>query len=359
MSQTQTVVFYIIIACVSTFFIWLYVQFDAKYSKNFCGIWIRILLFVCAIALPVGVATVRYGIGTDYYYYVKVFRDHIQLEYGYYLLNIIAANIYNNPATIFFFSSLITMTFVTLGLLAYKSQISVPLGFFVFMFLYYLLSYNAVRQMVAVSIVFYAIQFIYKKQYLLYALLVLLAVLFHVTAVIGFAFIFISIQGKITGKIKRITLIACMIVAVSLFPTIFNFLVTTRLFSHFNLYVMNFDNSKIGVLKYAIPNLFLIIVFYKRLSSYDKKYQLFVLIGIMTVPLDILGYYNVWFSRLGYYTSITEIVFLPAMCKSLNKGAFRQMMYCYTVIYTCALFFDQYLIHGFQQVIPYTTVLKG
>jgi len=147
--MVNSVLIYASIALITSLFSELSVKVKNKWIRGFC---LLLTLFI-----PSFFAGVRYGIGTDYFAYERIFNNlkcgyEVRTEFGYNLINYLIAKLGGNIQHVFFVVSLLTILFMYLSLYEYKDKISVGLGIFVFMLLYYQSSYNVVRQFLAVSV---------------------------------------------------------------------------------------------------------------------------------------------------------------------------------------------------------------
>lgn len=151
------------------------------------GIWYGIAGAILAM-----VAGLRWGVGTDFYTYVQLYsRYKTEVlesfrtfdEPGSKLLAWIASKIYDDPAMFFLLASLIT---VGLTLWCYrKHSIAVAMSFALFIFVgVWHGSFNGVRQFLAAAIILAAHRLAVDRKPLKYALAVLLAASFHLSAVV-------------------------------------------------------------------------------------------------------------------------------------------------------------------------------
>lgn len=90
-----------------------------------------------------------------------------------------------SPVYLFFIFSFVTNALILLRLWEFKSSISFPWAFLYFYACFYFFTFNIVRQMVAVAIIFWGTRYIQKKNYLKYILTLVVASLFHQSALLG------------------------------------------------------------------------------------------------------------------------------------------------------------------------------
>lgn len=153
------------------------------------------------VMIPTLVTGLRYYVGTDYKTYVSHTRwysnmtfysylERDKFEVGHYLL-IQLNRIFDTPYLMFFVVALLTMNFFYEGLLYYRKKISLPLAIMLYLLTFFPHSMNGIRQYLAVSIIFYGYRYIFQKNLGKYLVCVIVAMSFHLTAVIAIPFYFI------------------------------------------------------------------------------------------------------------------------------------------------------------------------
>ena len=136
----------------------------------------KVFWFLSIIIAPVLISTIRYNVGTDYFSYVSIFRDvnchdlKLALKlYGkepfFLFLNKLAFLLFHNEIGVFFLSSFLIHLFIIWGIDYFKSYISMPLALFIYYSVHFIFGLNGIRQMIAISIIFFGLRFIYQKSY--------------------------------------------------------------------------------------------------------------------------------------------------------------------------------------------------
>lgn len=224
-----SVIIYALTFVISLFFINLYKKVEIKeYKKEKI---IKILCLIGAMLPPILLAAFRYGVGVDFHTYVtnyNYFSNEFSLDkvFNSYqepfsvILYFLAKVIFNNSAGFFLLSSLIITLFTVLGIKSYKNKISMTIALFIYYMFYYQISYNAVRQCIALAIVFFAYKYVIERKPIKYFIYVIVAGLFHKTAFICLIFYFLGVK-KETKKSRVIDII--LFVAVLLSPIIVHF----------------------------------------------------------------------------------------------------------------------------------------
>ena len=166
--------FYSLLLILTTLSAYLYEKSQVGYK--------RALFFFFSILFPFLVIALRYDVGEDYEAYVIYFNELSQgldlsyVEPGYKYLNYFLSYFDFNYQSIFVLSGFIFLFF------AYKSfpREGFALSTFLFLSVYFFQGgFNQIRQGMAVTIMVYALKYIYSRQFLIYFLFSLLAMSMH------------------------------------------------------------------------------------------------------------------------------------------------------------------------------------
>ena len=185
--------------------------------------------FLCAVSVifPVVLAAAReYTVGTDvltYGNYVfqgalkaqspgSFLRSRKDIELLYKALAYAVSRVTNNPHWFYFATALIICAFTMWGLLYYRRWCSVTLAWSCFLFLFYGDTLNTMRQCLALAVVFAAFPFFLEKKYLRFAILSVIAILFHVTGIIALALpvIYVFMEVLPPRWLQFLLIIACV-----------------------------------------------------------------------------------------------------------------------------------------------------
>lgn len=179
------------------------------------GIFQKLFVFLAflVVALP---SAFRYEVGLDYTTYTTIYdiivgagsiTDSVRffnIEYSFRVLSFISHDLLDSPQMIFSFYAVFTNLFMVLGIYFYRKQTRMSTMMFMYTTLYYLLSMNIARQMLAVSIIFFASKYILKKSFIKYLIFVLLAACFHKSSIVAIVLYFISIKTGISNKVVTV-----------------------------------------------------------------------------------------------------------------------------------------------------------
>lgn len=152
--------------------------------------------------------TFRLGIGYDYNMYAQAFIDlqtqdfwnftYYDWEYGFILLTKLLGMIL--PSYTSYYAIIALITLIPVAIFIYQNTEKVWLGTFMYInFFLFFMQMNFIRQAIAVSITLFAWQFIRKKKFFKFTLVILIASLFHTTVLVMIPFYFIT-KLRPTGK---------------------------------------------------------------------------------------------------------------------------------------------------------------
>lgn len=346
---------YFLLAVVTGFLSWL-----SQLSKNRV---VKEILILVATLPPAIVAGIRYEVGTDYSGYLTIFNglwrtDNVEI--GFYSLIDFIKLFTNNVQVLFFMMALITINFTLRGLFAYREEINIGISMFTFMLSFYLTGLNVSRQLVAVGIGFYAIQFIFKKKPIIFALVVCVALMFHLSmvAIIPLYFIY---NSRIL-KINKITIIILAILAVLL---LFNLDIIASFISSYvpqfqsriGYFIKKpyFDFTTLGVLKdimYIIPSIYI----YPKYKN-NEKFNFFLLIYILSIIFGLAAnlYINSAINRITIPLEMSLLYLVPYVVRKSYQNR-NYFLLSSNLIIVIVIFYWDFFIMGFGEIVPFRTI---
>ena len=404
---------YLIIIAISTALVYLSFKVEEK-TEN------KLLIFVSkavAILFPAIIAGIRYDVGTDYKgVYEPLFEEILSgkqefrlrsIEVGYILLNKLVIWLGGNFNFLMFLTSLITIVPIYLGLQHYKDKINTTFAFFLFMLLFYQKSFNLVRQMMSVAIVFFGFIYLdfkeddkkqedekykqkyeekckkrnqdiskykprykysqeYKKymaiQYLKYFVCVVTAGLFQRTSLVMLIIPFVrEMYANPRYKGLSIASYAVLLVIIFNFELIGNLMAKNEDLYYYSLYFKDKPSSGISI-AYFIRIIPVIIPFFfvKKKIIEDKQMNLLYSMTVIGCILLLLGYLtSTYGERLAYYFSIFQIVMFPYYISCLKKNKILyKISIVLIILFNTFIWFYDYVYMKRDETIPYKTVFS-
>lgn len=230
---------------------------------------------LCLIILTL-IAALRFNVGVDYSHYLEQIYfinnglNHREIEFSFIAL-VKIINFFGLP-DYFVISAYAIMTTFFLYLNLEKNNFNTKfLYFWTFFPHFYLQSFNLIRLMLAVAIVWYAIQNISQKKS--YFLLIFLAIFFHTTAIFGIVIYFVLVY-----KIRPFAKIAILGIIVCIDQT--------------NLmgYILEYTN-------------------YRQTIDYNYDYRLLIFLLIIWILLEIFNF-NPFYKDLAFLSFVFPFFFM-------------------------------------------------
>jgi hypothetical protein len=282
-----------------------------------------------AAAVLIGFAAVRWRIGTDYRQYEHDYVDYVRTpgsEMGFFdepgirVIAKIAARVHDDPTTMFAIASVITVGLTVYTI--YKNTSALPLA----LLLYVLAetwqgSFNGVRQYLACAVVFAGHRFIIDRRFWRYLLVVLVAMLFHISAAIMLLAYLIPRR-----QLRPIAVLALMLVAafaVNFYAQLGDVIdaVKGSDVSGGSYFAREVNPFRI-LLAFAPSVMYLLFTQRKNLSATGHFYANMMFINGV-VFLAAAG--SAYLARFGIYTSVFIALALPEMLNSRERS-FRTVL---------------------------------
>lgn len=336
-----------------------------KYNSRFVK-----LRYFTSMSLLVILSTLRYGVGTDFFTYRSIFqrlskmtlKEYIDInginEMGVYVLNKFAGLLGGFSGYLFLTSTII------IGCTYYviyreREKISIAVGLILFLFLDYTMSFNIINQCIAVSIIFIGYRFIIEKNIIKFLIVILIAALFHSTAILIFPVYFLWNKRR-EGLIHPILLIIFLIILILVivnYQKVIDFISTFNGMEAYKDYIYTDNRGKNRDLIIKILILIICSLRYKKLVCYDNNNKLYILMLFISVIISFTGFTSPFVKRVGLYFSIVEILILPSFIETFkSKKEKRLLSYC-AILSSILLFILVSYILGQGHVIPYRIMI--
>lgn len=354
MLHLGSLLFYLVVFSISAILV-----SKGKHTKLFPIIGIFILIIISAI---------RYGVGSDFFSYMYQLNSIKLVSWGELLKEV---NLFNEPGFLFLkkitsilgggvvfwgtCSAIVLLLFyVTLKKQYY--HVSIGLAFVFFIFVFFPSSFNITRQFISGCIVFYSFKYVFEKNIKKYLLFVFVAFLFHISAITAIPIYFLW-DAKRFSTLKAWKLVFVLAIIVL---TILNYQVLIELVSrihHFQRYFVYSLDKPIGYNRDFYLNLLIslfLIILRKKLVRIDKRNELFILLFIISLAINITGFINPYIKRIGFYYELPLTIitgYIPYLFKDNSKLIIKIIVVLYALIY----FVIVYYVLGHSEIFPYKT----
>lgn len=322
---------------------------SAKVKRN---LFIVLGLLCCSIF-----AGIRFKVGTDYGTYCLIYNrpEYFRnIEKGFIAI-VKMAKLLGNYKWMFFLSALVTSIFAWLSII--RKDINYFVAFLIFFICVYAISFNVVRQGIAVSIMMFAIVQLENSKYKYFILLTILASLFHSTAVIaGIAYFFLKIiQNFKKGYIVLAILsIGFVFLFQKYYKYIIRFLDKWKIFERIIKYMAYLDttntSNKIFIIKLFI--FLLCALFAKKIITHNEGNRLYFGLFTLEVAVEKLGSISPYFKRMEMYFVFGEIVIVSQLF-CVGKNRLTKFWINFLIICFYLLYFSIYALSGYSNLLPY------
>lgn len=300
------------------------------------------------------ISAFRFYVGTDFKGYIGVYNSVIDGTYvnygfepGYDILMRITSIFSNNNRLIFVVTSFIIIGAFFLTFEDFSINYYITVFLFVTMYFYFN-SFNIIRQFIAISIIFSSLRFIRKRELMKFIIFVLLAAIFHKTALIAIIIYFIRDINLSKKKYFLITLGSIMLVP--LIPIFMKALV--MIVPKYKAY-LNFNaGSGLGTTSMIMFIILIISIHFKdKLLNNDSFNNLYINTTMIAFIFQILSEANTLFTRVSMYFYIFTIVLIPQLI-DISEDKYRKKIIIGIIIFFI-VFCNYLLISNVGEVVPY------
>jgi len=332
-------------------------QSRAVYYSRACLVAIFVLLFALSAC--------RLNVGNDYAKYVefmhRLYTDKyiddpgVPTEWGFNLLTRIVYGLSGFENYLLVFA---IYAFATIGifLVAMKKQSEdFALTFFMFMTLgYYFQSFSTVRYYLALAIALYCMKLVIDKRWVEFVILVILGTGFHKSILVILPSYFLASLSWKKWQLA-IMLLFC---TTFLFMQDFYLAVVVKLYPSYEdtEYLSGSGFSWINIIRCAAV-LVLSLICYKQIFNGNRKLSFYFYCNLGALALYVFCSFLPIISRIGYYLSVSHILFVPELLANMENEKLRKL-FKVALILGCILYFAMYLMKASDDgvlVLPYRT----
>ncbi len=338
MGNVTSLIFYVISFVISCLLYKLY----NKHNKK--------IFLLLSFLIPFVIGGFRYYVGTDYENYINLYNNHISVDIGFNIISYIA-RMFGDYKIVFIIYNSLTLIFTFLGIKnLYKSKRA--LAYFIYLFVFYTTSFNAMRQMLAVSITFFAYKYINEKKLLPYCLFLVLAFCFHNSSIL--ALLLYPILTTKNNKIKALSIIA-LVAGVAFYQEIIRWFSSFAYFNHFEMYTEYTGELSFNNLSFYLELMIFvyILIFRKKLFENDENNSRYLYIYLIGIVLTFSGFFNPYIKRIAISFNISSIILLASI-PSVQKNSKYKLLNYVIIIVIC---FMRFMISAYflkqGNIIPY------
>ncbi len=346
-------------------------------SQQMCNRVCLAAIFVILFAL----SAARVNVGNDYAKYVEFMHlvncdSYVPTEIGFNLVVKILYGLsgYENFLLVFAFYAFVTVFLFLLAM--YEGSDDFPLTFFLFMALgYYFQTFSTVRYYLALAMALYAMKFVLRRQWGRFLALVLLGSAFHKSLLVVIPLYFLA---SLPWKKWQLAL-AAVFCSTFLFLQDFYLKVVVFLYPTYeDTEYLEGGTSYINILRCAGVLVFAgIVVFLEKRGTIagrtkeDEKNDMYVMkedcltqdprfwfyfyLNLGALVLYVFCSFLPIISRIGYYLTVSQILFLPMLLGRIPDKRWRKI-FRLGVILAAVLYFAMYMSRASNDgvlILPY------
>lgn len=240
-----------------------------------------------------------------------------------------------------------------------------PFGAFLFVLLFYPMSFNMMRQMISMSILLLAYLEATRGKFYKFLVFLLIGMLFHNTALVGlliYPLMRYSDYKKLSGGIKLIGIIIFGVLFVLVSPYIMQ--IVSRVLGRYEAYLdggsymlqgSGTRTLAISVVAFLIISLFSWLFLHSfnintEIKNNITKLALISSFGVVCLALSLISFY---LYRISMYFLYFVILLIPILCRAVRDPSSRQVLLALSVCVLLFWSFDYYVIQESNQVVPY------
>ena len=337
------------------------------YKKNKILSYVCSFLSICILSLIAALRRLDVGVdikvyGLDFFnacrYFSKMssYIAFYKNEQLYFALNYIVFHLTQNIRVLFFIMQFFIASIVYI--IAYdnmkKRDTNILLYVIAYLFLWFNTSLNILRQSLAIFVILYAFKYIENKNYFAYFIAVIIATLFHSSAIVC---VLIPLIDYIAKKKNWKTYLFLSIAVI--YFILFNIRTVAILLNKINVmpdkYLLYLSRDGNMITYYAILKIIMIVViamYFKKSENNEINRTLFS-ICVYDVVLYTLSYFIKYGYRISYYFLPHMILLLPRMEADLRKSKGKSTFILVSVILLIVYWVVRYSIVKYDGTIPY------
>ena len=320
---------------------------------------------ICLLAIFLilfALSACRLNVGNDYAKYVEFMHlvncdSYVPTEIGFNLLVKLIYGLSGYENYLLVFAAYAFVTVLVFLLAIYEQSDEFPLSFFLFMALgYYFQTFSTVRYYLALAIALYSMKFVLRKQWGRFLALVLLGSTFHKSLLVVIPLYFLA-----SRRWKKWQLgLAALFCTTFLFLQDFYLKIVVFLYPTYeDTEYLEGGTSYINILRCAAVLIFAGVVLWMqrrqseinvvededrqvRSDLEDDRFRFYFYLNLGALVLYVFCSFLPIISRIGYYLTVSQILFLPMLLQQLPDKKWRRL-FRVGVILAAMFYFMMYL----------------
>ena len=316
-----------------------------------------LIIFVLLFA----VSALRLNVGNDYLKYVEFMhlvysRAYVPTEMGFNALAYIVYYLcgFENYLLVFAIFAFATIAFFMKAM--YEQSEWFTYSFILFMLLgYYFQSLSTVRYYLALSMALYAVKYVINGDWPRFALIVLIGSLFHKSLLV---ILVLYVVARLHWKRWMYAALIAMGISCLFLKDIYLKIVIFLYPSYENTEYLSGGTSAANILRCAAI-LLLSLWLYRDHIKGNRVYEFYFICNLMGLVLYVFGSFMPVISRIGYYLTITHVLFIPVLIKKIDDE--QKQRITLVIVTLCAIAYFALYMRGAAndgvRILPYQTFL--
>lgn len=322
---------------------------------------VNVICLMIIFTLLFAVSALRLNVGNDYLKYVEFMhlvysRAYVPTEIGFNALTYIVYYLcgFENYLLVFACFSFATIAFFMKAM--YDQSKWFSLSFILFMLLgLYFQSLSTVRYYLALSVALYSIKYVIQKDWPRFVILLLIGSLFHKSLLVVLV-LYVLAQLKWNRRLYVLLLaggISCLFLK-DIYLKIVIFLYP----SYKDTEYLTGGTSAANIIRCALVLAFSLWMYRDHILG-DRTGEFYFICNLMALVLYVFGSFLPVISRVGYYLTVTQVLFVPYLIKKIKDDRKRQI--ATVIVLALALGYFALYMRGAGndgiRILPYQTFL--
>ena len=307
--------------------------------------------FAWGFILITVIMSIRYDFGTDYLAYLEEFNMYSSTNINIFDYNAVSRVAKSELGWVYlmllfrplgFYSFVVFLTIIE-NIFLYDiikrnvSQKWLWLAVFIYVFspTFLLTGCAMMRQWLAITIIVFSTKFIEKKQFIQFAICLVLAFFFHKSAIVGILVFFLSFIHTIKGSYYVGAILAAFLIHCFIYSDVLSIYLTAifdsdtyKVYEHYteerNMSSMNL----LGVIStFTMPIMCLILI--PKIKENEMLYLLLFLVSIVFIPLRDFSRFML---RMEIYFTVFSIVLFPIVLSKIKHVEVRTLLALFIIL---------------------------
>lgn len=257
------------------------------------------------------------------------------MEPGYISLNYLWFCLFDDYFSLQVFCSFIPLYLVFIRLKNYKIILNLPLALLLFISLYIfqMLSVSLIRMFIAIAVVFFSLDFLWKKKKRKFLYCILIAASFHYSALIMLLFMpLFSKSFDVKHKWKRVAILIIVFYPILLF--FLKFFISAFMGDRYQHYIDD-NNTFITYSSFSLMPFFFYALYRKRIipDQYIKMFMTCVLLLLISTIISLFSSV-MQLGRLIYYMNLSIVIIFPMIYRFERKKILKILCFFFMVLYS-------------------------